>query len=199
MEVNRSDVLIYGVFLCSILMVISGLVYLLIGALKVKKKQKNGDGTALAFEFRGIKLRTDFPAIGIAMGGLLFALLAAWMDQNGTMTIHVEGKLVGENLTGVQLFAAVPMKPVHNPGNGTIKDDVTFVLGQDRVYIIPVVPGHQGPTSGDLDPPMPFTRTRRVDVGEVPVKSAAISMPGPSATVVAAPTPEPGSENRKGY
>jgi hypothetical protein len=180
-------------------MVIGGLVYLLIGALKVKKKQKIGDGTALAFEFRGIKLRTDFPAIGIAMGGLFFAVLAAWMDLNSTMTIHVKGRLVGEGLEDVKLYAAVPMERVENPGTGIIEDDVTFVLGLDTIYIVPIVPGHLGPKGVKLDPPVLFARARAVDVGEVPVKSAAIPMPGPSATLVAVPPPEPGSQNRKGY
>lgn len=200
MDINQSEALIYGVFLCCILTVVGGLTFLMIGALKIKKRQKSPNGNVLSIEFRGLKLSTDAPAIGITICGLFFAMLAAWMDQNGTMIVRVTGHLEGADVQNVRLFAAYPLQQVKHPGNGSLHDDVAFVMGQDSIYIIPVVPGHPGPTMKEFEQPVGLLdRVRRVNVGDLAVTAPPIEMPEPSATRVTAPAPEPGSEKLKGY
>jgi hypothetical protein len=196
---SRSDLLILGVFLCGLLMVTLGLILALRGTVQVRRPKSGTSRSALALEFKGLKMSTDYQAIGVSLVGLLFASLAAWMDLNGTMTIHVKARLIGDDVSGVQVFAAVPLEPVMMQDGGHIEDDISFVPNQSMIYIVPLVPGLQSPKPKQMAPTSWFSNVRSVDVGDVTVKSPGLAMPAPSATQVATPPPEPGSRARSGY
>jgi hypothetical protein len=188
---DRSGTLILGVFTLSAMLVICGLILALRKAARVRRKERSKALMGMAIEYRGLKMWTEYEAVGTAMMGLLFALLAAWMELHSTMTIHVKGQLKGVNgadLSGVDVFVAVPLNPIIIAKDGVINQPISFKPSESMIYILPVAAGHQPPSSKELIPLSPFTNEREVDLGTVEVLPNLTPTPATSGTVV--PLPE---------
>lgn len=182
---DTTDTLIVMTAMGGMTLIIGGLILLLRGAVSLTRcPESDGVARGLDFQFQGLKLTTDYPAIAIFALGLLFFGLASWRESQQTEIITITGRL--ENTPqGATVYAAVPLIPVMSKSNGTIDYQLSIDPQTTYVWAVVVTPGNDQLISLDS---APLQRTSvigsalRADFDDIPVGKPVKDMP-PVSTV----------------
>jgi hypothetical protein len=166
-------------------------------------RQPTGDGrgSGLSFQFKGITLSTEYPAIAIFVIGLLFFGLAVWNESFQTASITFTGQLEDIPPHEADVWAAVPLIPVASRPDGSIEYTLDIKPHSDTVWAVVVTPGR--------DPVMNVTYTRLrlssplgssglADFKRLPVGRPVRTMP-PISTIEPARAPLPGLDEQPGW
>jgi hypothetical protein len=190
---ETSDVLVLMTATSGLILIVGGLLLLLRGAISLTREPntEGGGGAGLGFQLQGIKLTTDYPAIGIFAIGLLFFGLGVWSEAQQTDSITITGRLENISPREADVYAAVPLIPVMSKPDGTI-DYQLAIRPHTDVWAVVITPGRDPVMNMDSAPlRRTFGSVGRADFEDLPVGQPARSMP-PASTIEPVRAPLPG-------
>jgi hypothetical protein len=181
---DTTDVLIVMTAVGGLTLTIGGLILLMRGAVSLTRcPDSDGAARGLDFQFQGLKLTTDYPAIAIFALGLIFFGLALWSESQRTDSITITGRLENILPRDATVYAAVPLIPVMSKSDGTIDYQLSIRPQHTDVWAVVVTPGRD--PSFNLDS-TPLQRTSvigsagRADFEDLPVGELVRAMPAVS-------------------
>ena len=140
------DFAIYMGVVCSVIMVVGGLLLLLRGAITLTRQPTTGTtSSALSAEFHGLRLATDTPTIALFGVGVIFLGVSVWFSQPQKaeiVPVQVRAQIERDALDGAEptIYAAIPLTSLVSQADEN---------GNSVVYNIDTALFHRGDPAGE--------------------------------------------------